>query len=66
MKVLLEKDVWIADWKGDPGRTLKKENAKEFSSMMVLRYGCNQGRRKTSKNYKRIVSKRENKKGDSL
>jgi hypothetical protein len=28
--VKLEKGVWLAPWDGDPGRTLKKENAKEF------------------------------------
>jgi len=27
----LEKGVWIAPWSGDPGRTLKKENAKIFN-----------------------------------
>ena len=33
MKVLLEKDVWLASGDGDPPRTLKEKNAKEFDSM---------------------------------
>lgn len=28
----LEEHVWIADWSGDPGRTLKIENAKVFNN----------------------------------
>ena len=24
---------WLADWNGDPGRTLKKENAKRFKTL---------------------------------
>ena len=28
--VELEKGCWIAGWEGDPGRTLKIENAKRF------------------------------------
>jgi len=32
-KVLLEKGVWIADQEGDPGRTIREENAKEFPNM---------------------------------
>lgn len=30
--VELECDVWLAPWTGDPGRTIKRENAKEFDS----------------------------------
>ena len=30
--VELEKGVWIANWEGDPGRTLKKENESIFQS----------------------------------
>jgi len=26
----LEKGIWLAPWEGDPGRTLKKENARRF------------------------------------
>ena len=25
-------NVWIAPWEGDPGRTLKRESAKEFKT----------------------------------
>lgn len=34
MFVLKQKDSnwWIADWEGDPGRTLKLENAKVYTS----------------------------------
>jgi len=30
--VKLEKGVWLASWQGDPGRTLKKTNAKTFTT----------------------------------
>ena len=30
--VEIEKGVYIAPWSGDPGRTLKKERAKKFST----------------------------------
>jgi len=30
--VELEKGVWLAPWSGDPGRTLKMCNAKEFKT----------------------------------
>ena len=30
--IQLEKGVFLAPWKGDPGRTLKQESAKRFSS----------------------------------
>ena len=30
IKVQANHDCWIADWDGDPGRTLVKENAKTF------------------------------------
>ena len=32
MKVLLEPGVWLADGEGDPARTTKEENAKEFET----------------------------------
>jgi len=34
MKYIIElsKTSWVADWKGDPGRTLKLQNAKLFST----------------------------------
>ena len=28
--VELESGVWLADWEGDPGRTVVKENAQKF------------------------------------
>ena len=30
IKVQANNECWIADWDGDPGRTLVKENAKTF------------------------------------
>ena len=30
--VELEENVWIADWDGDPGRTIVKNNAKVFDN----------------------------------
>ena len=30
--VKLEKNCWLADWEGDPGRTTVEENAKEFKT----------------------------------
>jgi len=33
MRVLLEVGVWLADGDGDPARTLKARNAKEFRTM---------------------------------
>jgi hypothetical protein len=30
--VELEENVWLADWEGDPGRTIKIDNAKKFGS----------------------------------
>jgi len=30
--VKLENGCWIADWEGDPGRTVVEENAKLFTS----------------------------------
>ena len=32
IKVQANHDCWIADWDGDPGRTLVKENAKNYES----------------------------------
>ena len=32
-------DCWIAPWEGDPGRTLVRENAKEFKTeTQALKY----------------------------
>ena len=35
MKVLLEKNCWLADWEGDPGRTVLESNAKDFPDMEI-------------------------------
>ncbi len=37
MKVELESGVWIAEGEGDPARTVKEENAREF---MTLKEAC--------------------------
>ena len=34
-------DCWIAPWEGDPGRTLKRENAKEFKTESQARKYAN-------------------------
>jgi len=33
MYVLKQDNWWIADWEGDPPRTLKIENAKEYKTL---------------------------------
>jgi len=33
MYVLKQDNWWIADWNGDPGRTLKLENAKTYKTL---------------------------------
>lgn len=30
--VELEDGVWLANWEGDPGRTLRRDNAKQFDT----------------------------------
>jgi hypothetical protein len=40
----LESGVWLADWTGDPGRTLKKEYAREFKSKEDANYYLTQAR----------------------
>lgn len=35
--VELCKNVWLADWDGDPGRTLHEENAKVFTTLKSAR-----------------------------
>ena len=35
----LEDGVWAAPWEGDPGRTLKKLNAREFKSIETAMLG---------------------------
>lgn len=36
--VELEEGVWLARWKGDPGRTLKKSSAKIFKHKLLAEY----------------------------
>jgi len=43
--VELEPGVWIAAIAGDPGRTLRKENAKRFSSGKDARRGITAARK---------------------
>ena len=43
--VELEPGVWIADIEGDPGRTLKRTNAKTFSSPKDARRGITDARK---------------------
>lgn len=30
--VELDKNVWLASWRGDPGRTIVKENAQKYKT----------------------------------
>lgn len=43
--VELEKGVWLAPWQGDPGRTLKIENAKQYKRENWARYGLKMARK---------------------
>ena len=45
MKVLLEKGCWLADWSGDPGRTILEENAKEFKTRRSANMAIKRARR---------------------
>jgi hypothetical protein len=42
IKVQANHDCWIADWNGDPGRTLVKENAKTFKRKSDAEKLCNE------------------------
>jgi hypothetical protein len=42
--VELEKGVWISNYSGDPGRTLVKESAKEFSSNVLANNALDKAR----------------------
>jgi hypothetical protein len=42
IKVQANHDCWIADWDGDPGRTLVKENAKTFKRKSDAEKLCNE------------------------
>ncbi len=33
--VKLHERCWLADWEGDPGRTIKYENAKKYKSELA-------------------------------
>lgn len=43
--VELEPGVWIAGWPGDPGRTIVRQNAKEFSNRRDAEIGRARARR---------------------
>ena len=43
--VELEPGVWTAEWSGDPGRTLVRNNAKRFKSKRSARTAINSARR---------------------
>jgi hypothetical protein len=44
MKVELEPGVWLADGEGDPGRTLREENAAEFKTRLDAAKALNKAR----------------------
>jgi len=41
IKVQANNECWIADWDGDPGRTIVKENAKTFKRKLDAEKLCN-------------------------
>lgn len=43
--VKLEKDVYIAKWEGDPGRTLKLDSAKKYNNNKNAIKGLKQARK---------------------
>ena len=42
--VELQKGVWIAPWNGDPGRTLKLENAQKYKRKNRAKHGLRMAR----------------------
>lgn len=48
IKVQANHDCWIADWDGDPGRTLVKENAKTFKRKSDAEKQCKEVKAKYS------------------
>jgi hypothetical protein len=45
MKVELENGVWLAEGEGDPPRTLKEENARQFESIKSACYALIEARK---------------------
>jgi len=43
--VELEENVWLAPWQGDPGRTLKIENAKQYQYKKNAEYELEMARK---------------------
>ena len=43
--------VWLAPWSGDPGRTLKRENAKVFKTARAGESAINRARKIPGRNY---------------
>jgi len=44
--VEIDEGVWLAPWKGDPGRTLVKENAKKYPTQLGARIAAGKAVRK--------------------
>lgn len=42
--VELEIGCWIADWEGDPGRTVVKENAQQFNNFVEAKKALEKAR----------------------
>ena len=51
--VELEKDCWVADWDGDPGRTVVKKNAQRFRTQKSAEKAL--GKARTFRPFKRAV-----------
>lgn len=42
--VELEPGVWLTSWNGAPGRTIKKDRAKQFANYVCAEYGLKRAR----------------------
>lgn len=51
----LEKGVWVAPWKGDPGRTLNKEMARKFWRWQDAKTGLTLARKYRPFEHSRIL-----------
>lgn len=65
IQAIYDKNIWLAPWEGDPGRTLKKENAKIFTTKLSAQRAINKAiknyprRLNSSHQYKYIIEKLE-------
>lgn len=53
--VELETGIYLADWDGDPGRTLKKQNARRFTSNQAALKALDAARRSSGRAFVRAT-----------